>query len=97
MFPLIEGLLNNPDKTNEQFCIEQGITQSVLYYWMRKFREEQSGDKESSAFVKVNISGKPATQESGIEVVYPDGTRLRLGNEVKTSWLRELIPVFVKP
>jgi hypothetical protein len=97
MFPLIEQLRSS-GKRREEFCREQGISMSVLTYWLRKYRDQQGvGESKQgdNGFAQIKVR-EPEHVSDGIEIIYPDGTRMRCGSGVQSSWLRELLPTFAR-
>ncbi len=75
---------------------------SLLRTWRRQAREGQFAPAPAAQFVPVRLSDPPPALPplvtepfaSGlIEIVLPDGVRLRLGSEISTAALRRVIGV----
>jgi transposase len=78
---------------------------SLLHYWRRQVREGRLGSIEAASFVPVRLkealSSIPAGATSPrlnersnadtIDIVLPDGCRLRVGNEVSLVALRRVV------
>jgi len=90
----------------QEFCSNEGITESTFYYWRRKLQNTAP----SKGFIPLVV--KPQTsvtrrfpkghqlEQTGeqqvegdflLEVVYPNGTKLRVKNDLDLSHLRALI------
>ncbi len=74
MYPLIEAYLER-DQTKKAFCAAHGISETVLGYWLSKYRRERT--PEAGAFVEI-IPPVAAADHAVMELVYPHGVRLRL-------------------
>lgn len=86
MFPLVELWLQS-DLTQPDFCREHGLSVSILAYWLRKYRDEQSGPEKAGSFVALSVlevSTKP------IEVIYPNGVRVQLSGGAGARFIREI-------
>mgnify|MGYP006896942047 CR=1 FL=1 len=92
MFSLIEKFQQRKS-TKKQFCLEEGISQSVFYYWEKKYKQAcHSTDK---GFMPVEIKGKAqykyATTHSSVEITFPNGVILRLEGEKDIEMIRSLV------
>ena len=78
---------------------------SLLHNWRRQVREGRLAARPPARFVSVRLAdarppaaplpplpGDPPTAET-IEIVLPDGCRLRVGNAVSTTMLRRVMAV----
>ena len=74
MFPLVEAYLER-NQTKKAFCAARGISESVLGYWLTKYRRENA--PEVGAFVEITPP-VAAAEQALMELVYPHGVRLRL-------------------
>jgi len=91
MFVVIENLLAS-EQSQKQFCQEQNISTAVLHYWMRKYRLKQKLD-HGEDFLRVHVN-ESEQMGAGVEIIYSDGTRLRISGEMKTEQIRRMLPVF---
>lgn len=87
MFPLVESYLKG-HQTQKVFCAEQGISTSILCYWLAKYRREVPQKPE--AFIEI-LPGAAPQEQVLLEVVYPHGVRLRLFAPVEPSYLESLL------
>ena len=87
MFPLIEQYLRR-SVTQKTFCTEHDLPQSVLTYWLAKYRRHQSGES-TSAFIE--ITPPPPTETALLEIIYPHGVRLRLFAPLPPAYLEALV------
>lgn len=71
MFALIEEF-ESSDLNGIDFCKTKGLVSSTFYYWKKK---KARGEFGSGGFVAINP--KPAT-DGTLELIYPNGIRLRL-------------------
>jgi hypothetical protein len=62
-------------KSKKQYCLEKGINAAKFYYWYSKIN-----DTEGSPRGFIPIEKTSATRE--IEVVYPNGVRLKVDNDL---------------
>ena len=74
MFPLVEAYLER-NQTKKAFCAARGISESVLGYWLTRYRRERMPD--AGAFVEISPP-LAAADHAVMELVYPHGVRLRL-------------------
>jgi hypothetical protein len=91
MFPMVRNLLGS-GQSHRQFCLEQGIPVAVMQYWLRKYRSENAGLR-TDGFVAMKVQTSDSVY-AGVEIVYADGTRLRLGYETRADQVRQMLPVF---
>ncbi len=76
---------------------------SLLHYWRRRVREGRLGMLAPARFVPVRLAepaslvtdvSRPIDERRSvepIEIVLPDGCRLRVGNEVSLAMLRRVL------
>ncbi len=92
----------------KDFCYNQDIAQSTFHYWRKKLR--RSKEEFIPLIVKspaTALPGKPGTgsRQSGnypatgedqalLELVYPNGTHLRIKQDLDLDHLRALIRLF---
>ncbi|MFO8055127.1 MAG: hypothetical protein R6U19_08225 [Bacteroidales bacterium] len=95
--------------TIKDFCSNEAVKESTFYYWRKKLQNKKklkdfipvvvkSPQPDSS---KNNSNGQPSSHnlaspanEIFLELVYPNGTKLRLKNDIDLSQLRTLISLF---
>ena len=88
-----------------EFCSNEGIAPSTFYYWKKKLRGNASGRKND--FIPLLVKSPKegisrgstcpeisTTRDSLIELVYPNGTMLRIKNDLDLTDLRALIHLF---
>lgn len=89
MFSMIESWKSS-GQSQQDFCKTQGLAYCVFHYWYNKYREEQTTNHTSPAFVPVHIqpvrSGSPVA-----ELIFPDGRRINFYQAVEVSFLRALL------
>jgi len=88
--------------TVKMFCSNEGIAPSTYYYWQKRIRKE-SGEKRFIPLVvkpaetslhPVNRSGLSQVQpldHTLFEIDYPNGTTLRIKNDLDLTGLRTLV------
>ena len=90
------------------FCSNEGIPKSSFYYWRKKIRKEKAVNfipllvKPALAPVKERPKNFPSEQnnhaEPGddflLELIYPNGTRLRIKNVHDLEHIRNLVSLF---
>ncbi|MBL7793330.1 MAG: hypothetical protein JNK77_13460 [Saprospiraceae bacterium] len=89
MYPLIELYLGG-SQTQREFCEERGLNVGVFNYWLGRYRGEQS--ESTSGFEVIALPNVPVV-ESGIELEYPNGIKLRIAGGVSASYLRSLLEI----
>lgn len=72
MFALVEEY-EHSDLSARDFCKDKGLVPSTFYYWKKKKAQMETGS--SAGFV--TIGPNPVT-EGNLELIYPNGIRLRL-------------------
>ena len=70
--------------SRKAFCRKRGIAPSTFSYWYTKYTPSDSG--QGGDFVEVN----PILSES-IEVIYPNGVKIRMPQKSSLSALQALI------
>lgn len=94
--------------TITDFCKNEGIAESTFYYWRKKLEDKRRPKDFIPLVVKppttLSVQSKNSTPEPGntiasddsklLEVVYPNGTRLRLKSDIDLASLRALICLF---
>jgi hypothetical protein len=95
--------------TVKDFCSNEGIADSTFYYWYKKVRKNNTRQDFIPLVVKPSGSlstqsyGKshPPVQKSGemdddvlLEVVYPNGTKLRIKKDIDLTHLRALVCLY---
>lgn len=90
MFPLIQEWAGS-GLSQKAFCNAHQIKLHVFWYWLRRYREQESlVGQEPSGFVSVEMD-RPWAESVMAEVIYPDGTRLILKERVGLSFLQNLL------
>lgn len=73
--------------SNKDFCQQNGIGQAMFYYWQKKLAESQQNDSES--FIPM-VPYKDMRQPE-MEIIYPNGVKLKLAPTTNLSVIRTLI------
>jgi transposase-like protein len=88
-----------------EFCSNEGIAPSTFYYWKKKLRGKGSGRKNDFIPLLVKSPGDELSRGAAcpeistnsntlFELVYPNGTKLRLKKDLDLSDLRTLIHLY---
>lgn len=96
--------------TVREFCSNEAIAPATFYYWRKKFLNSKGKkdfipliikSSESSLTQSYNKSSKHRDYQSGkiadhslLELVYPNGTILRVKNDLDLAHLRTLIHLY---
>jgi hypothetical protein len=93
--------------TIKEFCSNQGIAPATFHYWKRKLRKKPGRKEFIPLVVKTGASllsagngNDPRALHSGherkslFELVYPNGTLLRITNDLDLAHLRALIHLY---
>ena len=91
------------------FCLNEGIATSTFYYWLKKLHKVR-GKKEFIPLVVKSpqalsthqyTKNRPSDRDPGeeddgflLELVYPNGTRLRIKKDLELTHLRALICLY---
>jgi transposase-like protein len=86
MFSIIKSCKES-GMSNKDFCQQNGIGQAMFYYWQKKLSETQLNKPESFIPVSFNSDKKQAE----MEIIYPNGVRLKLASSTDLSVIRMLI------
>ena len=92
MFSLIRKWKSNGSNAQE-FCDQHDLSIHTFYYWLRKFKREESA---RSGFIPVEIqeSGGHPMRKGEIRIEYPNGVLLTVDSSVKISRIKALINAF---
>jgi hypothetical protein len=85
MFSLVELWLES-DLTQAEFCRAHGLSVSVLSYWLRKYRDEQSGSEKMGSFVALSVG---EADRKGVAVIFPNGVKVEISGG-SARFIREL-------
>lgn len=92
--------------TVKDFCTNEGIAESTYYYWHKKVRNRSKQDfiplvvRSAPSHLTANHSkGHPLVADSEtddvlLELVYPNGTKLRIKKDLDLTQLRALVCLF---
>ena len=83
------------------FCQEQGITEGQFYAWRRRLNGAAHGAAQHGAqaaipgatFALVQEPGVTSEPAAGVELVWADGRRLRIGSGADAATLRTMLAV----
>jgi len=87
MYPLIESFLESGETVRE-FSQSHDQPFSVFTYWLSKYRREKAA---ASAFVEISPVAQGAMPV--VELVCPNGIRLRFFSPVSPSYLASVLSV----
>lgn len=71
------------------FCSRHNIKEHVFYYWRKKYLK--SKPQSSKGFVPISVVKEEKSDVPMVEIAYPNGTVVRLGNGTSLSMVRSLI------
>jgi hypothetical protein len=93
MFPMVEAW-EISGKSLKEFCIDSGIRHTTMQYWVRKFKGKGNPPSErSGGFQEIRLGGD-SSFSSGVEIIFADGTRLRVSGKVDSAWIKSILPVY---
>ena len=76
------------------FCDKHGITVLKFQYWHKRYKEERSsvGGNDPS-FIRLDLPASQTYEPSGrrAEVIFPNGIRILLHQEVTAHFLKALV------
>lgn len=87
MFALIEEW-ENSGTTQKRFCEDKKIGLSRFQYWRKRYLSEHTEGPEGFAPLRFHKGDVP---DHTLEVIYPNGVRLKVEGRIPTSHLRELV------
>lgn len=104
-FQELYGRQQESGLTVKEFCLNEGIAPATFYYWKKKQKTSNSSHqdfiplvvKPSPTFPGQNPTHNQATipqtaeTDALLELVYPNGTRLRIKRDLDLAQLRSLI------
>lgn len=85
MFALIEQWKESSEP-RKAFCQKHGLAESTFSYWYSKYRKSTNNSGQPGGFVNV----QPSLHDN-LEVVYPNGVKIRLPQDTSLADLRALI------
>jgi transposase-like protein len=96
--------------TIRDFCFNEGISESIYYYWLKKHRNEADKPKEFIPLLVGNhlpaqrknqlLQSNTTSQEmhlqdeNQMEFVFPNGTRLMIRNQVDPAILQTIVHLY---
>jgi hypothetical protein len=95
--------------TVKDFCSNEGITNSTYYYWHKKVRKNNtrqdfiplvvkpSGSLSTQSYDKSHSPVQESDEMNNdvlLEVVYPNGTKLRIKKDIDLTHLRALVCLY---
>jgi len=78
-------------KSKKQFCRENNITESLFYYWYKRYKLNRTSINDE--FIPIIIKPKATHPENRIDIHYPNGVKLTLSGKNDTTFLRALIGI----
>jgi hypothetical protein len=82
------------------FCSNEGIAPSTFYYWKKKISQDQDGHRfiplvvqspGSVASTTTHRPGNNVVENTPLEIIYPNGTALRIRHTIDLAGLRSLV------
>jgi hypothetical protein len=82
------------------FCSNEGIAPSTFYYWQKKLRVGSSGHRFIPLVVQTQrlaahrspeLPDSTGTDSAPVEICYPNGTTLRIKQNLELAGLRSLV------
>lgn len=71
--------------SKKRYCEENGINEATFYYWFSRSKENGAS---SGGFIAIENAGK----KRGVEVIYPNGVRIRADTDL--GLLSQLIRLY---
>jgi hypothetical protein len=84
----------------KSFCSNEGIAPSTFYYWKKKINKDTPGQRfiplvvqshSLAGYTSSNGADGPGTETSPLEIIYSNGTTLRIRQTLDLSGLRSLV------
>lgn len=89
MYPLVEAYLGVRGRiTIKEFSSSHGISEAVFTYWLIKYRRQMATREE---FVEITPPSGGEAAHPLVELLYPNGIRVRLFAPVAPSYLASLL------
>jgi transposase-like protein len=76
--------------TQAAFCREYKISESLFYYWHRRYKQENN--QNNFLPVQIKAVNKP-TESNPIEIHYPNQVRLVIPANTPIEFIRQLIGI----
>lgn len=89
-------------RSTRAFCREQGVTEGQFYAWRRRLNRQAQGTAPQRSRAAAEMTGAtfalvhaatPPPEPAGVELVWADGRRLRIGPGVDAATLRTVLAV----
>ena len=78
-------------KSQKVFCQIKNIPHSKFYYWLRKFRNNQTSDSQTD-FIAVRIRQNKSVGD--LDIQYPNGVIIKLHPPVDLVMVKTLLQIF---
>lgn len=72
-------------KSKKAYCAENGINEATFYYWFSRSKET---DSARGGFIAIGKAGRT----SDVEVIYPNGVRIKVENDL--GFISQLIRLY---
>lgn len=75
------------------FCSNHGITILKFQYWYKRYKEEKSLATNDPSFIRLDLPARQTNEQSErrVEVIFPNGIRILLHQEVTAHFLKALL------
>lgn len=90
MFDLVKRAQES-ELSKQKFCEQHGIAPQTFYYWQKKYREQNSDSSEG--FVPLTFNKTKQVPPAFIEIMYPNGTTLRMEGQPDADFIHQLIKI----
>ena len=87
----------------KDFCANQAFAPSSFYYWRKKLQATEQREP-SGNFIPLVVGSEQVTTHSigkhpnktnhTIEIIFPNGTKVRVGDNVSMQFLKRIIHLF---
>lgn len=85
-------------ETKTSFCKVHQINIPTFTYWVQKYKIAKGSieDKDKSKkFIALELEGSSHSHSNFVEVLYPNGVRLRLNNQPSVNYLQSLVQITI--
>ncbi len=80
--------------SQREFFAKNGIVKSTFGYWRKKYLADAENGKDKKDFIAVKLAQSEVTTEgqlAELELIYPNGVRLKFTSDIELSRLKPLI------
>jgi len=77
------------NESPRSFCSSHNLKEHVFYYWRKQYLKSKT--EPAKGFMPVSVVKEEKCDVPMVEIAYPNGTVVRLGNGTSLSMVRSLI------